>query len=489
MGKLKIVKEPDDFLRKKAQKIKDPLDKKIQKLISDMTETMRENNGVGLAAPQVGKSIRLCIIEDEDKRYVLINPTITASSREKSLAEEGCLSCPGKFLLVERPSEVQIRFTDEFGKARKIKCKGLPARVVQHEIDHLDGILIIDKGIEPKKSHTKKSIENAPKKEKPLKDEGKEKKLRTVFMGTSELSEKMLSSLIENGYNIVGIFTKSDKKVGREHELSTPETKKLAEKHNIPVFQPEKFTDDAIDKLKDLDPDIVIVAAYGKIIPKKVLEIPYFGFINVHVSLLPKYRGPSPIQNALLQGEKETGVTIMLMDEGVDTGDILAQEKIPIEDSDDLSALTDKLSQLGAQVLLETIPLWVNKKIKAQPQNHSVATLCQLIEREDGHIYWTEDAESIYNRWRALTPWPGVFSYWKRDNNSLRLKILSIGLQKINPLEKHIEGEVFEIGDDIGVQTADGVIILKKIQLEGKNPMEIREFIHGYSNLIGSVLK
>src|SRR6266702_4015926 len=167
-------------------------------------------------------------------------------------------------------------------------------------------------------------------------------KLRVVFMGTSELSQTILQALIDSEYNLVGVFTKPDTKVGRKQEIVSPLVKQLAEKNNIPVFQPVKFKDEAIEALKTLKPDLVIVAAYGKIIPKAALEIPGFGCINVHVSLLPKYRGPSPVQNALLSGEKETGVTIMLMDQGVDTGDILAQEKIAIAQDDNTEILMEK---------------------------------------------------------------------------------------------------------------------------------------------------
>lgn len=317
----------------------------------------------------------------------------------------------------------------------------------------------------------------------------KEIKLRTVFMGTSDLSENILSALIENKYNIVGVFTKPDTKIGRKQETVAPPVKILAEKNKIPVFQPAKFDEEAMAKFKELKPDMVIVAAYGKIIPKAVLDVPGFGCINVHVSLLPEFRGPSPVQNALLEGRSETGVTIMLMDAGVDTGNILSQKVMLIDPSDNTETLMKKLSDLGVELLLETLPLWVERKIKPQPQNNAFATLCQLIEREDGHIFWSESAESIYNRWRALTPWPGIFSYIKDGEGLTRLKLVSIGLQKTNPMQKHQEGEIFELGDDIGIQTSEGIIILKEIQREGKKPASIKEFMNGFPGFIGSVLQ
>ncbi|HBI33648.1 MAG TPA: methionyl-tRNA formyltransferase [Candidatus Moranbacteria bacterium] len=319
--------------------------------------------------------------------------------------------------------------------------------------------------------------------------DSKKIKLRVIFMGTSDLSEKILKALIDDEYNIVGVFTKPDTKVGRKQEIEKPLVKQLAEQSSIPVFQPVKFKADAIEELKKLKPDLIIVAAYGKIIPKEALEIPGFGCINVHVSLLPKYRGPSPIQNALLSGETETGVTIMLMDEGVDTGDVLTQEKVKIEQNDTTAILMEKLSFIGAALLLKTIPLWIERKIQPTAQDHSQATLCQLIEREDGRIFWTDTAQEIYNKYRALTPWPGIFTFWKNSSENIRLKLISIELQKINPLEKHQVGEVFELGDDIGIQTEEGIVILKEIQKEGKKTATIKEFINGYPNFIGSILQ
>ena len=307
-------------------------------------------------------------------------------------------------------------------------------------------------------------------------------------MGTSDLSEAILQGLISNDYNVVGVFTKPDMKIGRKQDLAEPLVKKLAQEHEIPVFQPLKFNSEATAELRHLKPDLVIVAAYGKIIPKTALEIPGFGCINVHVSLLPKYRGPSPIQNALLSGETETGVTIMLMDEGIDTGDILLQEAIQIQEQDNTETLMKKLSEVGSKLLLETIPLWVERKIEPKAQNHSLAVLCQLIEREDGRIYWTHSAENIFNRWRAMSPWPGIFTYWKNNSVLIRLKLISIGVQRIDPVQKHLEGEVFEIGNDIGVQTSRGVIVLKEIQKEGKKAMSAKDFANGHPNFIGSIL-
>jgi len=314
-------------------------------------------------------------------------------------------------------------------------------------------------------------------------------KVRTVFMGTPELSATLLQALIEKGYNIVGVVTKPDKPVGRKRELFQSPVKETALKYRIPVLQPEKFDAAAIQALRDLKPDLIVVAAYGKILPEEVLTLPGFGCVNFHTSLLPKWRGASPIQNALLAGETETGVTIMLMDKGMDTGDIISQRTVPIDPDDTSIILTDKLLVAGKALLLETLPRFVERTITPTKQDNNQATLCQLIEREDGHIFWTDDAESIYNRFRALTPWPGVFCYWKRGDELLRLKLITLSHQKHNAEMVQPLGQVFEIGEKIGVQTTAGIIFIEALQLEGKTPTDIREFVRGYSDFIGGLLE
>lgn len=314
-------------------------------------------------------------------------------------------------------------------------------------------------------------------------------KIRTIFMGTSALAETALKKLIEEQYNIVGVYTKADKKTGREQELTATPVKKLALEKKLPIFQPARFDEEAIRQIKDLKPDLIVVAAYGKILPKAVLDLPGFGCVNIHGSLLPKFRGPSPVQNALLMGEKETGITIMLMDQGIDTGDILSQEKIAISKDDNYEILYAKLAKIGADLLSQTLPLWIKRQIEPAAQDDSAATLCQLIERADGRIFWEEEAATIYNKYRALYPWPGIFTFWKNDSSLLRLKLLEISLHDIDPTTKHQIGEIFQLGDKLGIQTTKGVIIIKKIQLEGKRPMETAEFSNGYPKFVGSILQ
>lgn len=314
-------------------------------------------------------------------------------------------------------------------------------------------------------------------------------KIRTVFMGTSPLAETVLEKLIEEKYNIVGVYTKQDKKIGREQELIATPVKKLALKNSLSVFEPKRFDEETVKELSQLKPDLIVVAAYGKILPPSVLSLPGFGCINVHASLLPKFRGPSPIQNALLLGEKETGITIMLMDENVDTGEILTQEKIKVGANDTFEVLHDKLATQGAELLAKTLPLWIGRKIEPITQDNEKATLCQLIERNDGHIIWEDEARNIYNKYRALHHWPGIFTFWRNEEILLRLKLLEISInEKISPTENH-PGKVFKSENNVCIATLKGAIVIKEIQLEGKKAAKIEDFVNGYPKFIGTVLQ
>lgn len=313
--------------------------------------------------------------------------------------------------------------------------------------------------------------------------------IKTVFMGTSSFAATILKSLIEEKYNIISAYTQPDKKAGRKQELKKSSVKSVAEEHKIPVFTPDKFDETEIGKLAEQKPDLIIVAAYGRILPRAVLDLPGFGSVNIHPSLLPCYRGPSPVQNAILNGEEKTGTTVMLMDEGMDTGAILAQEEVLIGSDETAPELLDRLAAISSKLLLKTIPLWIRRKVEPKPQDKSKATLCQLIERSDGHVIWANDAKSIYDQFRALTPWPGIFTFWEKDGINLRLKLNKISFEKEKAPEMQLTGQVFEFDGKVSVKTDNGTIILEEVQLEGKNSMKIGDFVNGNVNFVNSVLK
>jgi methionyl-tRNA formyltransferase len=311
--------------------------------------------------------------------------------------------------------------------------------------------------------------------------------IKVVFMGTPPFAADILATLIEDGYHIVGVVTKADKPAGRKNELTVSAVKKLAIENNLQVLQPEKLDDAFYAVLKNLAPDILIVAAYGKILPARFLELPGFGAVNVHASLLPLYRGSSPIHNALIDGRTETGITLMQMDSGMDTGDIITQRTVKIDPDETLEQLTSKLTLLAKSMLREDLPLFVKHKLPLTPQPAG-ATLCQLIERSDGQVLWSDEAESLYNRYRALTPWPGLYTFWPQNNGLLRLKLHSIKLIKDVVLSP-THGLVLMHEGAIAVQAERGIIVLEDIQLEGRNRMSVNDFIKGNPTFVGSTLK
>ncbi|EKE21867.1 MAG: hypothetical protein ACD_7C00100G0004 [uncultured bacterium] len=316
------------------------------------------------------------------------------------------------------------------------------------------------------------------------------KKPTIVFMGTPEIAEIVLENLYLKNYPILAVVTQPDyQPKGKLDNLISP-VKKLALEKNIPISQPQRLDVDFKKWLEGIKPDLIIVTAFGKIIPKEILAIPKHKSLNVHASLLPKLRGASPIQNALANGMAETGITIMLMDEGIDTGDILSQKKISIELEDDYVTLTGKLAVIASHLLIETIPDWINKSITPKKQDVAQATMCQLIEKSDGKINWTEDAQDIYNKFRAFRVWPGIFTFWENKGNLQKVSLNEISVEiNISGKRYHL-GEIFRYSDSkIGIQANNGVIILGKIQLAGKNETAIDDFLNGYPNFIGSILK
>lgn len=315
-------------------------------------------------------------------------------------------------------------------------------------------------------------------------------RLRTVFMGTSAFASRILDALADSGYNIVAVYTQPDRKAGRKRESKRSSVSETAEKRGLKVMAPERLDDEAEKEFSALKPDLAVVAAYGRIIPESFLEVPGFGFLNVHPSLLPAYRGPSPIQNAILDGRKETGTTVMLMDKGMDTGAILSQEEVAIGQDEKASELSERLAGISSKLLLEAIPLWIERKLRPIPQDGSKATQCQLIERNDGKLIWSDDADAIYDRFRALHPWPGVFSFWERNGINFRIKLSDIAVGPDGIEGIHMEGEVIRLSDgSTGVKAGKGSVILKGVQLEGKESMDIKAFLNGNQDFLGSVLK
>ncbi len=282
-----------------------------------------------------------------------------------------------------------------------------------------------------------------------------------IFFGTPDFAVPALGALIKANYNVVAVFTQPDKSVGRKRVLSPPPIKLEAENLRLKVSQPKTLKDDEVfEEFNSLNPDICVIAAYGKIIPKRYLDVPKYGFINTHPSLLPKYRGPSPIQTAILNGEKETGVTIMVVDEEVDHGKIVSSIKYQVLRDKNYKEVEGDLARLGAKLLIETLPKYVSGDIQPTEQDHRQATFTKKFLRENGHINWNEPTVGIYDKIRALNPEPGAWTTWKD-------KILNIKKAELH----------------------DGKLNIQTIQMEGKKEMPFQEFLNGYPDFDISQLK
>ena len=303
-------------------------------------------------------------------------------------------------------------------------------------------------------------------------------KINIVFFGTHDFAATILEGLLNNpNFNIETVFTQPDRKVGRKQIIEESPVKKLALKYNLKIEQPETLKN---FQLPGLSSRLAVVAQYGLIIPKQILESFSKGMINVHGSLLPKYRGASPIQDAIKHGEEITGNTIMIMDDQVDHGPILSQQGVTIDQTDTFTTLSQKMAIEGSQLLLNTIPQYLVGEIIPQAQDHAQATFTVLIDKNDGKIDFTKTATEIYNLYRAFTPWPGVWCVWKDK----RLKLLKI----IKAEETIPAGEVIIKDKHIFIGCAQGSVEVLELQLEGKTAMTAEVFANGYQNFNQAVV-
>ncbi|GAB1422275.1 methionyl-tRNA formyltransferase [Anaerolineales bacterium] len=308
---------------------------------------------------------------------------------------------------------------------------------------------------------------------------------KIIFMGTPDFAVPVLKALIEQ-HEVIGVITQPDRPVGRKQLLNPPPVKTVAMAYGIPIYQPEKLRGkEAIRALRAWQkeqPDFYIVAAFGQILPQEVLDIPVYGSINVHASLLPRWRGAAPIHAAILAGDKETGVTIMRMDAGLDTGPMLSKASVAIEKDDTLATLHDKLATLGAELLIKSLPDIMSGKLLDQIQEEELVTYAPQLTKADGQINWNQTAVEIDRQVRAFTPWPGSYSYWNGKN----IKILQGTAD--NSSKSAQVGEVIAWEDRFAIACKEGVYQVDFIQIEGKSKVTARDFLRGYPQFIGEIL-
>ena len=402
----------------------------IKNLVADMRETLELTSGVGLAAPQVNAPLRLFIVDYGRLKEVFINPKITSYGKEADSVEEGCLSVPRVRGKVNRITKIEIDYIDLKGVRKKAALTGYFARIVQHEYDHLSSVFYTDRVVDKKELYTYKPI-------------------KIAFFGTPEFGAIILQTLygqqLVGEYSIDLVVTTPDKLSGRGQQTTPSEVKKTAVRFKLPVVTPDSMKDvKFVRQLKQLEPDFIVLASYGKLIPKEILSIPKKGPLNVHPSLLPKYRGASPIATAILEGEKSTGITIMKMNEKMDEGDILGVVKIRISPKDTSDTLSIKLANVATRLIHYVLHLAAADKIRPKPQDNRKATYTKLLKKADGYIEWKKPPTNLGVAIRAYYPWPGV---WTRYNGKI-LKLLPN----------------------------------KMVQLEGKEPVSLLEFKTGHKD-------
>lgn len=305
-------------------------------------------------------------------------------------------------------------------------------------------------------------------------------KERIVFMGTASFSLAVLQMLLENQYHVVGVVTQPDRYVGRKKVLTMPDVKVEALKYDIPVIQPVRIKED-YQAILDLQPDLIITAAYGQIIPQALLDAPRLGCVNVHASLLPLYRGGAPVHQAIIDGQDKTGVTIMYMVKKMDAGDIISQKETPILQDDTVGILYDRLSDLGAKLLKETLPDILKGTNQRIPQDESLVTYAPTLSREDERIDWNLSVKQVYNKVRGTNPWPGSYTTYQG-------KTVKIWAGQVHQCENAIKhhahqdnGTIVKIFKDaIGVKVNDGVYLITELQIEGKKRMSVKDYLNGH---------
>jgi len=309
-------------------------------------------------------------------------------------------------------------------------------------------------------------------------------------MGSPQFAVPPLEHLLVNNYQVAAVYTQPDRPAGRGRALVSPPVKRAAVAWGLPVVQPASLKQaGVVEQLTGFTPDVIVVAAFGQILPQSVLAMPRLGCINIHPSLLPRFRGASPVASAILAGDEFTGVSLMLMDEGLDTGPILARAQIPISAQDTTGSLTAKLSWLGARLLLEVLSYWLRGQLTPQPQNEAEATYCSSITKEEGEIDWRLSAIDIWRRVRAYHPWPGCYTTWR----GRQLKIVeAVPLPEEGTFKA---GQVVALTSvpegskaGFGVYTGDGVLGVSRVQLEGKQVLSAAEFLRGQREFMGAVL-
>ncbi|MGI6620318.1 MAG: methionyl-tRNA formyltransferase [Bacillota bacterium] len=467
MSRFEIYTFDAPVLRKKAKPVR-KVNNRIREQLDAMLETMRAVSGVGLAAPQVGISKRMVVIDVGEGPHFLVNPEIVSQSEETETKWEGCLSFPGYLGEVERPVKVCVEALNRDGREIWVEGEGLLARALCHELDHLDGVLFIDRA--------KSIIE--------VDEDGEEGQglsgVTCVFMGSPEFALPSLEHLVEAGADVRLVVTQPDRPCGRKQIIAPTPVKQRAMELGIEVFAPEAIgAPEAIERLRAVEADFIAVAAYGQKIPAQVLEIPKYACLNVHPSLLPKYRGGNPVQRQIMAGEQKSGVSIIYMSERMDAGDICLQKVIDIDPDETYGDLERRLGVVGAQALVEAMCSVYTGSAGRTPQDEDEATYAPRLRPGEEVINWQAPAEDIHNLVRALSPEPGAVTRFGTERTKIwRAKLLPS--QDSSVPDDTVPGTVVGIDGTMAVvKCGKGTIGVLEVQPAGKTAMTAKAFLVG----------
>lgn len=431
---IKIRKTDDPILRQPTEKVVD-FGFETQALIDQMIETMRKANGIGLAAPQVGSATKMIVCEFEGEAdskipsfplTVLCNPEIIHYSKNEHNMVEGCLSFPGLEILIKRPSEIKVTGQDRYGKNVTITADKLFGRVLQHEIDHLNSTLLID--------HIQETD--------------------IIFVGTGTLGAPALEMLaLDPQYNVKLVITGNSQATSRNHNELTNIIEDTAKKYKLPILKTDNINNpEVVKKINELKPEVGILADFGQMISDDILNIPRLGMINIHPSLLPRHRGPSPLQQTILDGDKLAGVSLILTGSKMDAGALISQLSVRLSGSETTTILKDYLARAGATQLLNALPYYIAGDLVPEPQDDKKATYNKLFKKEDGFVDENTPAKIVERKIRAFDAWPKVYTIVKG--------------KRVQLLAAHYDEEK--------------QLVIDRVKPEGKQEMSYDDFVRGY---------
>ena len=455
MAILNILREGEETLRKKSRPV-EVINPRVLRLLDDMKDTLKKAEGVGLAAPQVGVLRRIFVVDTGERTVEFINPVIVQEEGVQ-VGTEGCLSCPGKYGIVSRPMRTKVKALDRNGNEFVFEGEELISRALCHEYDHLDGVLYVDKASE---------IFSAD-----ARDQGM---MRIVFMGTPAFAAEALRALCEDGgHDVALVVTNPDKPSGRGHKLTPPPVKDYALSRGIEVFQPLTLRDEsARETLRAVGADVFIVAAYGKLLPPEILALPPLGCVNIHASLLPRWRGAAPINRAVMAGDAVGGVTVMYMAEGLDTGDMILKKELPIPPQMTAGEYHDRLAVLGGEAINEYLALAASGTVPREKQDDASATYAAKLTDDDRRLDFAAAAQAVCNRIRGLSPLPGAYCFY----GGKRLKLLAA----VPADGSGRPGEILGAGNGaITVACGSGAVAVTALQAEGKPKTDADSYLRG----------